>query len=203
VRVGVDNHIVDALLSTTAHTGYTSGCSCRSPFLQSWPTGPPTYFRTPLHTWSWQGRTGRTYPDANLALSLGRAQMMASFKMPLTCFKRSTRISAAPRIRTRTCWILTCHPAELPTEVSRCRCGVPPVADEDYIPDRQAAAMLGPGAFRKILQQIYGKPASVFHVHRHDHHGRPGPSNIDKVESRNSFLIFGRCAPSIPRHNNS
>ncbi len=73
-----------------------------------------------------------------------------------------------------------------------------PVADDDYEDDERAAAMLGSGAFRKILQRIYAKPASVLHVHRHDHYGRPRPSSIDKRESRRFVPSFWNVCPNHP-----
>ncbi|HET6912250.1 MAG TPA: hypothetical protein VFH71_02775 [Rhodanobacteraceae bacterium] len=73
-----------------------------------------------------------------------------------------------------------------------------PVADDDYEDDLRAAAMLGSGAFRKILQRIYAKPASVLHVHRHDHYGRPGPSLTDKRESERFVPNFWNVCPNHP-----
>ena len=73
-----------------------------------------------------------------------------------------------------------------------------PVADDDYEDDPRAAAMLGSGAFRKMLQKIYAKPASVLHVHRHDHYGRPGPSITDQRESRRFIPSFWNVCPSHP-----
>lgn len=73
-----------------------------------------------------------------------------------------------------------------------------PVADDDYLPDKRAAAMLGPGAFRKILQQAYNEPTAVFHVHRHEHRGQPRPSPIDDSESRRFMPDFWKVCPNHP-----
>lgn len=73
-----------------------------------------------------------------------------------------------------------------------------PVLDEDYVEDNSAAAMLGPGAFRKMLQMVYHHPASVFHVHRHDHYGTPSPSEIDESESRRFIPDFWKVCPHHP-----
>lgn len=73
-----------------------------------------------------------------------------------------------------------------------------PVLDEDYLEDNSAAAMLGPGAFRKMLQTVYQSPASVFHVHRHDHHGPPSPSETDKSESKRFIPDFWKVCPRHP-----
>jgi len=94
---------------------------------------------------------------------------------------------------------LTCGVAAL-SEGGLCLYGADyhPVADADYENDRRAAAMLGSGAFRKILQRIYNEPASVLHVHRHDHHGRPGPSVTDERESRRFMPSFWNVCPRHP-----
>jgi hypothetical protein len=73
-----------------------------------------------------------------------------------------------------------------------------PVADDDYLPDSQAAAMLGPGAFRKILQRAYNNHGSILHVHRHDHVGEPIPSGIDDSESRRFIPDFWKVCPNYP-----
>jgi len=94
---------------------------------------------------------------------------------------------------------ITCGVADLPGG-GLCLYGADyhPVADEDYEDDARAAAMLGSGAFRKILQRIYSKPASVLHVHRHDHQGRPGPSFVDERESRRFVPSFWNVCPNHP-----
>lgn len=76
--------------------------------------------------------------------------------------------------------------------------GYHPVSDEDYVEDRRAAAMLGGEAFRKMLQKVYNRPASVFHVHRHDHYGSPFPSEIDQSESRKFVPDFWKVCPRHP-----
>jgi hypothetical protein len=62
-----------------------------------------------------------------------------------------------------------------------------PVADDDYIEDPAVGAAIGPAAFRKILQFAYHNPVSIFHVHRHDHHGAPAFSLVD-VRSERQFV---------------
>jgi hypothetical protein len=72
------------------------------------------------------------------------------------------------------------------------------VLDEDYLEDESVGAMLGPGAFRKMLQTAYRHPAAVFHVHRHEHRGRPSPSRMDDVESRKFMPDFWKVCPRHP-----
>ena len=94
---------------------------------------------------------------------------------------------------------LTCEVADLPKR-GLCLYGVDyhPVADADYADDPRAGAMLNGNAFRKILQRIYHKPASVLHVHRHDHRGKPGPSVTDERESRRFVPNFWNVCPKHP-----
>src|SRR5579859_2844147 len=49
-----------------------------------------------------------------------------------------------------------------------------PVATKDYLRDLTVGAMMGPVAIRKALQFAYNNERSMFHVHCHDHRGRPG-----------------------------
>jgi hypothetical protein len=62
-----------------------------------------------------------------------------------------------------------------------------PVVDEDYVDDPKAGATIGPVAFRRILQYGYNTPVSIFHVHRHEHSGRPAFSTTD-VRSAQEYV---------------
>lgn len=61
------------------------------------------------------------------------------------------------------------------------------VADDDYVRNPSVGAEIGGSAFRKILQFAYQNPVAVFHVHRHDHRGKPAFSPLD-VRSSNQFV---------------
>jgi hypothetical protein len=94
---------------------------------------------------------------------------------------------------------VTCGIADLPDEGFEVYAAAyHPVLDEDYIEDHRVGAMLGPGAFRKMLQTVYHKPAAVFHVHRHDHRGAPLPSRIDESESRKFIPDFWKVCAHHP-----
>jgi hypothetical protein len=56
------------------------------------------------------------------------------------------------------------------------------VADEDYIVDPTVGAMMGQEAIRKALEISLLQPVGMFHVHMHDHVGRPRFSPIDLSE---------------------
>jgi hypothetical protein len=94
---------------------------------------------------------------------------------------------------------VTCGVADLPNAGLEFYAGAyHPVADEDYLEDDTAGAMLGPAAFRKMLQFAYRHPSAVFHVHRHEQRGRPSPSRMDDVESRKFIPDFWKVCPRHP-----
>lgn len=68
------------------------------------------------------------------------------------------------------------------------------IDDRDYLDDPSVGACIGPSAFRKVLQQVFREPASILHVHRHDHRGRPLFSRTD-VNSMHEFVpgFFNAC----------
>src|SRR5262249_14995863 len=57
------------------------------------------------------------------------------------------------------------------------------IVDEDYLDDPGAGATMGPAAIRKALQAAYNQHASMFHVHVHEHQGKPHFSGIDSKET--------------------
>ena len=94
---------------------------------------------------------------------------------------------------------LTCGVGDLPGDgLAIYAATYHPVLDEDYVDDHRAAAMLGPGAFRKMLQIAYSEPAAVFHVHRHEHSGLPSPSRTDETESARFVPDFWKVRPNHP-----
>lgn len=72
------------------------------------------------------------------------------------------------------------------------------VADDDYEHDDSVGAMLGPRAFRRILQYAYNHKVSVLHTHRHEHRGRPAPSSMDWKEARRFVPNFWNVRPGHP-----
>lgn len=73
-----------------------------------------------------------------------------------------------------------------------------PVADEDYLPDQWVGAMMGPDAIRKALQFAYNHPASMFHVHVHNHKSTPAFSTTDLRESVKFVPDFFNVQPNFP-----
>jgi hypothetical protein len=72
------------------------------------------------------------------------------------------------------------------------------VADEDYERSMTMGALVGSGGFRKVLQYSYANDVSIFHVHRHEHGGRPMFSAIDVRESAKFVLDFFKVRPQRP-----
>lgn len=94
---------------------------------------------------------------------------------------------------------LTCQPAPLRAgAMVLLGLDVHPVVDGDYERDDTVGAMLGAGAFRRILQVAYGKPVSVLHVHRHEHRGKPWFSDIDLREARKYVPDFWKVRSGFP-----
>jgi hypothetical protein len=57
------------------------------------------------------------------------------------------------------------------------------IADDDYVESNLVGAMMGSAAIRKALQIAYSDRMSMFHVHMHEHFGRPSFSSLDMRES--------------------
>lgn len=57
--------------------------------------------------------------------------------------------------------------------------GYKPVDDDDYIQDDSVCARINSDSIRKAMQEIFDKKCGCFHVHLHDHSGKPGPSFTD------------------------
>ena len=72
------------------------------------------------------------------------------------------------------------------------------VADEDYENDPSVGAMMGSGAIRKALQFSYSEGTAMFHVHRHEHKGKPGFSKIDISEGGKFVPDFWNVNRSMP-----
>jgi len=73
-----------------------------------------------------------------------------------------------------------------------------PVEDLDYIDDRSVGAMMGPAAIRKAMQLALTSKAAIFHVHMHDHLGRPGFSGTDSRETAKFVPDFWNVRPELP-----
>jgi hypothetical protein len=94
---------------------------------------------------------------------------------------------------------LLCRPSDLPGKGLAIFAGeFHSVADEDYLDDHTAGAVMGPDAIRKALQVSYNMNASMFHVHIHEHKGKPSFSGIDKRETSLFVPDFWHVQPALP-----
>lgn len=57
-----------------------------------------------------------------------------------------------------------------------------PVADENYIHDDSVGAKINSTAIRIAMQTSLDNKSGCFHVHLHDHSGKPGPSYTDEKD---------------------
>lgn len=73
-----------------------------------------------------------------------------------------------------------------------------PVDDADYLDDPSVGAMMGREAIREALQIAYKASVSMFHVHLHEHRGRPWFSRTDLREAANFVPDFWHVQPKIP-----
>ena len=73
-----------------------------------------------------------------------------------------------------------------------------PVEDEDYIDDPTVGAMMGPTAIRKALEFALNNKTGMFHVHMHEHTGRPRFSRTDTRESAKFVPDFWNVSPEMP-----
>lgn len=76
--------------------------------------------------------------------------------------------------------------------------GYHPVADEDYEENDSVGAMMASSAIRKALQFAHTNTSAMFHVHRHDHRGRPAFSHIDLRENSKFVPDFWHVCPNYP-----
>lgn len=70
-----------------------------------------------------------------------------------------------------------------------------PVADEHYLEDTGVGARISGDAIRVAMQRSLDTGEGVFHVHRHDHRGRPWFSRVDQVELRRLVPSFQNVGP--------
>ncbi len=72
------------------------------------------------------------------------------------------------------------------------------VADEDYEENNTVGAMMASSAIRKAMQFAYRNQVAMFHVHRHDHRGRPMFSRVDLQENAKFIPDFWHVCSSHP-----
>jgi hypothetical protein len=73
-----------------------------------------------------------------------------------------------------------------------------PVADDDYIDDPTVGAMMDQEAIRKALNVALLQPVGMFHVHMHEHRGRPVFSRTDRREQLKFVPDFFKIRRQMP-----
>ena len=73
-----------------------------------------------------------------------------------------------------------------------------PVTDSHYVNDPRAGATINADAIRAALQIAYRQKVSMFHIHRHEHYGRPQFSAIDLRESARLTPDFFKVRAEMP-----
>lgn len=72
------------------------------------------------------------------------------------------------------------------------------VADDHYEADQTVGARISGAAIRDALQAALTDNVGIFHVHLHDHRGRPRPSNVDWAEWARFVPNFWHVRPELP-----
>lgn len=73
--------------------------------------------------------------------------------------------------------------------------GYEPVSDENYIEDQNVGARINSTAIRKVMQRVLTTGEGAFHVHIHDHDGKPGLSYTDRKEIRPMMQSVRNASP--------
>ncbi len=73
-----------------------------------------------------------------------------------------------------------------------------PLTDEDYVNDQSVGAMMGQEAIRKALNVALLESAGMFHIHMHEHRGRPSFSRTDLREQLKFVPDFFKVRPQLP-----
>lgn len=71
-----------------------------------------------------------------------------------------------------------------------------PVDDNDYINDKMVGAKINSDAIRAAMQGTIGKNCGCFHVHLHDHYGKPSPSFTDAKSLPGIVKSLNNIAPN-------
>jgi hypothetical protein len=72
------------------------------------------------------------------------------------------------------------------------------VPDDDYVNDGMAGATFGAAAIRRVRQRILDRGDSAFHVHMHEHRGRPWFSRLDRSSLAQVVGSFRSMARKVP-----
>jgi hypothetical protein len=72
------------------------------------------------------------------------------------------------------------------------------IPDEDYIDDPCFGARIDSTAIRRAMQHVLDTGDSMFHLHVHEHSGKPGFSRMDHAEIPRLVESFRAVGPTAP-----
>ncbi|CAB3797125.1 hypothetical protein [Pararobbsia alpina] len=73
-----------------------------------------------------------------------------------------------------------------------------PVPDVEYVNVPSVGAAVKGSAFRRFQMKAHSEPVSIFHIHRHDHHGTPRFSSVDRQEGHRFVPDFMTVRRELP-----
>lgn len=71
------------------------------------------------------------------------------------------------------------------------------VADADYVEDPKVGARIGSSAIRQAMQASLSEGVGVFHIHMHEHKGRPRFSHVDLDAYPDLVRGFQNISPKL------
>jgi hypothetical protein len=72
------------------------------------------------------------------------------------------------------------------------------VSDGEYVDITSVGAAVKGSVFRRFQMKAYREPVSIFHVHRHAHHGTPRFSSVDRREGQRFVPEFVTARGELP-----
>lgn len=72
------------------------------------------------------------------------------------------------------------------------------IPDDQYLDDPKVGAKINSTTIRNAMQQSMDNGEGVFHIHMHEHLGRPGFSRVDRRELNLLIQSFRNIGPKLP-----
>jgi hypothetical protein len=70
--------------------------------------------------------------------------------------------------------------------------------DGFYVPSDTMGAVVNANGIRAAMQMVLRERCSLVHIHRHEHHGKPGFSKVDLAENSKLIPSFWNVARNMP-----
>lgn len=145
-------------------------------------------------------RAGQLVADANSFSTSNSPSMKVTFKIPQGLLTEiHGGLSRPHEFAAERVGFVACGASTFGTDgLLLLGCTYHPVADHHYIDDPRVGAMMSSDAIRSALEIAYTRNVAMFHVHRHEHYGRPRLSRVDQRESSKFVPDFFKVRPSMP-----